>query len=797
MSLPLQMFYFSMKSYLSVISFLLLCPVVFSQESYPLKGRVVNTAGEGIHKASVVVLNTGLGAITDAQGNFQVSSLGAGKYQIQVSAMGFASLVKETVLHKDPAELSITLAPSYTNLDEVIVSSEKAEERLQAIPSTVSSIGSRQVTELRLWNISSITALVPNLYSANSGDNRNVTSIRGIGTTSYEQAVATYVDGVNQFSLDTYIPNLFDVERIEVLRGPQGTLYGRNAMGGVINIITRKPSNRTQASAEINLGNYGLQRISVAVRTPLVKDKLFFGAAALYEQRKGYYTNLYTGEDFDRQKNINGNYYLKYIPMPRLDITVNVKHLNNRNNGPFPLATDMATAFDQPFEVNQDAVTTMKDDNLNASLSLQYRAGKFRFSSQTAYQSNYRIYESPIDGDFSPLDAISIVNDYGKDFNKVNVWTQEFRFSSPDNDDSRWKWTAGSFLFAQDNPVKQGIAFGKDAMLLGIPDTNFTTINTNLSKNKGLAVFGQFTYKLSDKWSLIAGLRYDLENRKLTISGEYFKEPGPAFPTLEDTSSSGNFDALSPKAGVQYQVSTDQMLYMNYSRGYRSGGFTSLTSDPSQPPLYAYEPESSNNIELGWKNYFWDKKLTLNAALFYSFVNNVQVPTLVLPDAITVISNSGKMTSKGAEIEISARAFKGLELFYSAGVTDAKYESLEIPVNGTMEKLDGNHQIFTPSYTSMLTGQYSYVPGKNSTFRIVGRLEWLVLGKQYFDLANTIKQDAYGLLNARIGVEMKGAGLFAWARNLGDKKYISYAYDFGGIHLGDPRTYGATFAISL
>jgi iron complex outermembrane receptor protein len=176
-------------------------------------------------------------------------------------------VVKTIEVNTAVTDLNIELIPSYVNLDEVVVSVEKQEQQLQKIPAAVSSIGTRQVKELRLWNISSITAVVPNLYSANSGDNRNVTSIRGIGTTSYEQAVATYVDGVNQFNLDTYIPNLYDIERIEVLRGPQGTLYGRNAMGGVVNIITRKPSNRTQAYAEASLGNYGLGRFMASVKT--------------------------------------------------------------------------------------------------------------------------------------------------------------------------------------------------------------------------------------------------------------------------------------------------------------------------------------------------------------------------------------------------------------------------------------------------------------------------------------------------------------------------------------------------
>ena len=174
----------------------------------------------------------------------------------------------------------IQLADASNQLDAVLVSAQKTEESLQNVPFSISALSSRQVKQYRLWNTNELTAIVPNLYSSNSGDDRNVTSIRGITTTSYDPAVATYIDGVNQFGLDTYIAQLLDIERIEVLRGPQGTLYGRNAMGGVINIITKQPSNITNGFAEINVGNYGQQRYSVGVRTPIVKNKLFAGASA-------------------------------------------------------------------------------------------------------------------------------------------------------------------------------------------------------------------------------------------------------------------------------------------------------------------------------------------------------------------------------------------------------------------------------------------------------------------------------------------------------------------------------------
>jgi iron complex outermembrane receptor protein len=137
-------------------------------------------------------------------------------------------------------------------------------------------LNAKGINDYRLWNSKDLTAIVPNLYSANPGDGRNVTSIRGITSSSYDPAVTTYIDGVNQFTLDTYIPQLFDVERIEVLRGPQGTLYGRNAMGGVINIITEQPTNKTSGFLEISAGNYGEQRYTGAIRTPVVKRQIIF-----------------------------------------------------------------------------------------------------------------------------------------------------------------------------------------------------------------------------------------------------------------------------------------------------------------------------------------------------------------------------------------------------------------------------------------------------------------------------------------------------------------------------------------
>jgi iron complex outermembrane receptor protein len=767
----------------------------WAQQNGKLSGKITDARSGAVNKASVYLLNTNYGAITDANGSFEIISIIPGNYTVQVSAIGYATINRNVAISNTGSEtLDVQLNVAATQLDAVTVTAQKKEESLQNIPFSISSISSRQVEEYRLWNSRDITAIIPNLYSADPGDKRNITSIRGITTTSYDPAVATYIDGVNQFGLDTYISQLFDVERIEVLRGPQGTLYGRNAMGGVINIITKQPTNTTSGFGEVSIGNYGQQRYGIGVRTPIVKNKLFAGISGVYEKRDGFYTNEFNNTSFDKQHSITGNYYLKFLPNTKWSITLNAKNNINRNNGAFSLVNGVQDAFANPFKLNQNAVTELIDNVFNTPLSLNHFNSHFNFSSQTAYQSNYRYYDQPIDGDFSPIDGVTIINNYGDKWNKVKVVTQEFKFSSPTTSTSDLSWTLGSYIFYQNNPVKQATHFGEDAGFLGVPDKNFSTINTTTAKNFGIAFFGQANYALTNKLNIIAGLRYDHEKKKYAVLGEYQKDPNPdpIFETRPDTSATAKFSAFSPKLGLSYHANEQTNLYATYSRGYRTGGLTQLSSDPSQPPLYPYKPEYSNNIEAGVKNNLLNNKLRLNVALFITHVNDAQVPTLVLPDAITVTRNAGKLTSKGFEAELAATPLKGLQVDYNFGFTDAEYTTLKVPQNGSAVDLKGKKQIFTPNYTSMLALQYGYPIGTKQNLRLLVRGEWMLIGKQYFDLANTIRQNPYDLLNTRFGVGGKNFELMFWGRNLSDEKYISYAYDFGAIHLGNPKTYGFT-----
>lgn len=758
-----------------------------------LTGKVTDYQSNALKNVSIHLLNTQLTTMSNTEGNFSIPDVAAGTYIIELSAIGYATVASEIkVNEKDNKPLLFQLQHSGVQLETVTVTAQKREELLQNIPLSVTVLSSRQVQEFRLWNVKELTAIVPNLYAGNPGDERNVTSIRGITTTSYDPSVATYIDGVNQFNLDTYIPQLSDIERIEVLRGPQGTLYGRNAMGGVINIITRQPTNNTAGFIELNIGNYNQQRYSAGIRTPVIKNKLFLGASGVFNKRNGYYNNGFNNKSFDRQEGITGNYYLKYIPHSKWAVTLNIKHQNNGNRGAFPLVNGVNEAFQNPFQLAQNAVGKMIDNTLNASLSVNHAGALFNVTSQLAWQKNHRYYKAPIDGDFSPLDAVTVINDYGRQWNHVNVLTHEFRLASSTKKSSLFNWTAGTYFFHQYNPVKQATHFGKDAGLLGVPDTDFSTINITKGKNTGIAMYGQLTYKLTKKWDLTGGMRYDYEHKNLKVRGEYQKDGGAAFAIRADTSASANFSALSPKVGLQYEVAPNSNLFGSYSRGYRTGGLTQLSADPSQPPLYPYKPEYSNNMEVGIKNNFFNNRFRIHVTAFLTQVTNAQVPTLILPEAITITRNTGKLTSKGAELELWANPVKGFELAYSFGYTDAEYKSLKISQSGQTVNLDRKKQLFTPDITSVLSLQYSYLVSSRQQIKLVARGEWFYLGTRYFDLANTLKQSPYNLLNTRFGVSSKYIELYFWARNITDKTYIEYAYDFGGVHLGNPKTYGVT-----
>jgi iron complex outermembrane receptor protein len=758
--------------------------------------EIRNEEGAVISGATIHVLNTDIYLLSNSAGQFTIPDLPKGIYPVEISSIGYARVEKQIQIPHIGDMLVIQLARSTMQLDAVVVTAEKQEANIQNVPISITALSSRDIDAYRLWASDQLKGIVSNLYSANPGDGRNVISIRGITSTSYDPAVVTYIDGVPQFTLDTYIPQLFDVDHIDVLKGPQGTLYGRNAMGGVINITTKKPDDQLHFSLEASAGNYGMQRYTFQFTAPLIEGKLFLGVAGLYEGSNGYYTNDYNDTHFDKQHRFGDNIYLKYLLNPQWSFTLNMKNLWNRNNGAFALNPSVADAFVNPYHLDQNAIGEMIDNTLNSSLMIRHTGAKVDFSSLTAYQSNYRIYQTPVDGDFSPLDAISIVNNYGKPWNKVNAWTEELRLSSATASLSPLKWTIGSYLFLQKAPNEQGVHFGADAAAVGSPDSNYTVINTTKLKNQGIAFYGQAEYAISKAFSVTAGIRYDYQQSTEEVSGLYLPDGSTTgFVTQPDTSGKASFNAISPMASVSYHVNENAHIYVSYNRGYRTGGLTQLSTDPTQPPLYPYQPEYSNNYELGFKSNYFSNRLHANFAVFYNTVQDAQIPTLILPEAITVIKNAGGVTSKGFEAEIQALPLTGLEVTYHLGYTHAVFTSGDLSSNGNQVPLSGKYQVFTPVMTSMLAVQYNKHITKSASAFLRG--EWYYFGKQYFDLTNQVVQPDYQLFNDSAGITYYQFGLSVWLRNITDVKYIAYAYNFGAARLGDPSTIGITLKYKL
>lgn len=786
---------FHMRSFLILV--LLTCSLnTFSQEFNDYVFKAIDSKGKPIENAEIRILNTDIIIYTGKNGESKNISLKKGRYLIEINSKGFSNTT-EMIELASQHEINIVLENNYKKLDDIIVSINKTDALYFKSSGSITTFNKKQINDLRLWDIKDVTGIAPNLNLAQSGDNRNITYIRGIGTTSYEQAVSTYIDGVAQFTLDTYLPQLNDVEKIEILNGPQGTLYGRNSMAGVINIITKKPSNKTSIVAGISLGGFGQKRLNASAQLPILKDKLFGSLSFLHDTRNGFFKNEISGDPFDKQKQTGLNFQLKYQINKKWIAQFDYKNYHAINDGAFPLASNISEALKKPYQLSQDQQATMHDKSSNNSLVLKYKGTKSNLSIQHSLQRNYRYYDAILDADFSSFNIVGIYNNYGNKYNYSSAFTQEVRLSSNDQLNNKLKWIIGSYLYSQNSPTKQATVFGKNADFIGAPMNDFSVINYNSSKNTGAALYANANYNLTEKISLTTGLRLDRENRELTVSSEFEKKPGPTIITNPESSAKISYSAISPKIGIQFNPKQNSIIYLTYNRGFRTGGLSSISSDPSQIPLIGFKPEYSNTFESGVKSESKNKKFRTGFLVFYSIVNDLQVPTLVLPDAITITKNAGKLESKGIEYELSAIILKGLTLNYTGGMTDARFKSFKTGQNGNIVDLKGKRQIFTPLSTDFLSIQYQRKLDRSEKIEMILRAEYKYFGDQYFDVGNTIMQKAYGLLNIKAGIEFKNTELSFWIRNATNKTYISYGYDFGAVYLGNPRMSGISINFRL
>nr|WP_315175432.1 TonB-dependent receptor [uncultured Flavobacterium sp.] len=720
--------------------------------------------------------------------------------------------------------LTATIASAQVNdsikgqkLEEVIVTANKREESIIKVNTSITSLSAKKLEDTRTWGLNGLSALVPNYNYQELGVSfQQIQAIRGIQVFSENPAISTYIDDVNNLDILANGFAFTDIERIEVLRGPQGTLYGRNAMGGVINIITKKPTNTTNGFAEASFGNLGLQRYSAGFKTPLIKDKLFFGLNGLYQTQDGFLKNDITGttstdtklngKTVGGEQNLYGNLYLKWLASKRFHLTLNLKGQQDKSdNSGFMVSQISDTyAFANPDKINLARIAQHERNILNTSLVAKYYADKFTLTSISALQT--------IGFGFKDLDFPGIYHSYydgkiGEQLPPQKVWSEELRINS--NSDSKFQYTAGVYAFSQKGyePTTNTAYELSDveAAFYGFPSGSFL-VSRNRSNNFGIAGFGEISYLLTNELKATVGLRYDYENREATFNGfgDAVLNNGVVTEIKPNTTAEGNYSALSPKFSLSYAVNEISNVYATYTRGFRAGGInaSSLPTGVKQ----TFDPEYSNNYEIGYKSFLLDKKLSIGASAFLIQWKDIQFFNLVAPGTYAR-ENVGDAQSAGLELEISAIPAKGLQIDGSFGFNPTEYKGFDLKRLNfgtgveTTTAIGGNRLSNAPSHTIFLGAQYEYAINNNLKAIIRGELR--NLGKQYTDIQNQIEQPSYTLINSRIGLNYDKYSLFFWGQNLNNERYLAYGNpdsspEFGArnraVRMAQPRTFGVTLS---
>jgi len=700
-------------------------------------------------------------------------------------------------------------------LEEIIVTSRKRAERIQDTPIAVTAFSASDISARSLSSITDISGFVPNVditsgQISGGGANSQVT-IRGIGQGDFlittDPGVGTYVDGVYFARSMGGVMDLLDLERIEVLRGPQGTLYGKNTIGGAINLISMAPSDTFAGKGEITLGRFNRMDFRGSVNIPLVEDKLFTRISFSSRNRDGYgkrvAPNPLQQMNIDRSQfgaTLNTNEIdtgnenadmvrgvVRWVASEEVEVTFAADYSRERENsmvvnlvavdpadgpllglynlvGALSGLYDPATLVvpDNPFISTGTGPSINNADVYGGSVTVDWDAGDIGVKSITAYRELQVDFGT--DGDFTNLPL-------NEPFNRVtqNQFSQELQFTGLSFDD-KFNWVAGLYYFNETaidrNTVNfaSGLFNGLEALAgpldgspLGAPtapggpgnpinallDINLDIFNE--VTNNSYAAFFQGSFSLTEDLSITGGLRYTYEKKKYFLVHRRIN--ANVFIGGSPRTVENSWKELTPKLGIEYKADDDVLLYGSYSRGFKSGGFNGRPI--LEDELTSFNPEYVDAFEVGVKSDLFDKRLRANLAGFYYLYKDMQLNAVTAaPNGNLVVSidNAGKSKIMGIELELQARPAEGLDMFFNVGYTDAEYTDI-----GTATSISlGNEFIKTPKWNLSGSVQYS-IPLDNEA-SVTVRGDWTYQSKVYNNVQNSeaIAQNAYSLFNARI-----------------------------------------------
>lgn len=673
-------------------------------------------------------------------------------------------------------------------LKEVTVTATKTgRTKLQETPIAITAVTASDIAQTGISDIHGLMAETPNLNITQNGPYGEV-YIRGIGSNNVfigsDPDVSIYQDGVYIARPSSDFNNFLDVERVEVLRGPQGTLYGRNAVGGTINIISRKPDNTLQAKAEAGLGNYRKYDVQGYVSGPLAPDKLYASVSVLRETHNGYLRNIFPGgNDLDSQNTWATRAQIRATPSDRLDILVRGDYSSDSGAIstyqklllPYPADPIVNSTLGDYHHVALNTLNSADRRNYGVSGDVAYTVSDaLKFQSITAYRRARLMWSVDTDGT-----TLSIRNSVFHE--NQNQFSEELNASGKT---SGLTYVLGAYYFHENaydnNEIKQ-------------LSLNYGVATAPLVHTNAWAAYGQATYNVTSRLSVTAGTRYTIEKKEFMQTYGLASLIGRGYivgPTAYDLSNT--YKASTPKLGLQFQASRDVMIYASATRGFKSGGYNATTGTA----LNGFNPEYLWSYETGIKSDWMHHRLRVNGDVFYYKYTDLQVQAFIVPGTVN-ITNAANAHVKGVEIELQAEPVEGLNLGGTLAYLEATYSSYpQAPVaGGATVNATGHYLDSAPKWAYSLYGQYRFPVMNHGSMFVRG--EWSWRAKQYFtpDNSNIQSQDAYGLLNSSFGYDSPDGHWQAvvYGQNLTNRQYITSTGTFSVVtagKVGDPRTYG-------
>jgi outer membrane receptor protein involved in Fe transport len=714
-------------------------------------------------------------------------------------------------------------------LDEILVlSSTKETNHMKTLPGSVSFITPQMIENQRIIHIKDLSVIIPNFFIPDYGSRLSVpVYIRGIGERSSGQSIGMYVDNMPYPDKSVFDFDFADVSRIEVLRGPQGTLYGRNAMSGIVNVVTLSPLHSSGKKLSLTTGNYGLFRAK-ASGCELLSDNLGISVSGYYSRNSGYFTNHFNGEKADNSESGGAKIRMDWN-INRLWTAQWISNYDISNQGAFPYGrydrgTVSAPEYNYPGHYRRQVA--------GSHLNLRFENEFFTFNSNTGFQ--YFDDNMKMDVDNSASDIFRL-----NQLQKEKSWTEELTLKS--NTESNYQWSFGIFGFYTDlktNVVTtmghEGIetilqpmfdklyedSKGRMPQFTVVDDTEIPIPGEFKTPMYGGAIFHQSTinHLFTDGLSVTAGIRLDYEksrldyntNLSMKLNGTMMGRPIEAADTLAGKEST-KFTEILPKVALKYAFNPENYIYATVSNGYKTGGyniqnFADIIQNkirgkydknfPAVPvkDCVSYHPEYSWSYEIGFKGELLNDFLYAEAAAFYIDVKDIQITDFVESGQGRILKNAGKARSAGFDLSITALLTDEFKLTANYGFTHAVFKDYIFgDRDGSRKSYSGNFIPFAPQNTLSAIAFYNKTLRNKWIDRFHIQAQYNCAGKIYWTEANDVSQDFYGLLNLQAGVRKGIFGVNVWANNLLNTRYAAFYFESmqqKWAQAGKPFTFG-------